>query len=270
MKHFPVPDYHIHTYLCGHASGQPYEYVEHAISLGFSEIGFSDHAPMVSHRDPTVTMAMDELPLYHKMIEQVKEKYKDAITVKVGIEADFIPGYEAQTEKILQAYPYDYVIGSVHYIGDWGFDNSDEQEKLKKLNINDTYRAYHKLLRKCAQSGLFDIMAHTDLVKKFGHFPTEDISDEIIATAEIFKECKVAIELNTSGLRKPAREMYPALATLKLFFQHGVPLIFGSDSHRPQEVGMDFNQAIAAAQRAGYRECLRFRQRKIEEVVSLV
>ncbi len=266
---YNIPDYHMHTYLCGHASGKPKQYVEHAIKLGLKEIGFSDHAPMVSHRDATVTMSDEELPLYYYMIEEVREHYKDQIRIKIGIEADFIPTFEEKTKKIIQSYPYDYVIGSVHYIGDWGFDNSNEQDKLKKLNINDIYRNYHKLLRKSAESGMYDIMAHTDLVKKFGHFPTEDITAEIITTAKVFKQNNVAIELNTSGLRKPVKEMYPSLSTLSIYFQEGVPLIFGSDAHAPNEVGMNFKEAIEIAREAGYTECLKFRKREIEEVIRI-
>ncbi len=262
-------DYHIHTYLCGHASGKPKDYVAQAIKLGLKEIGFSDHAPMVSHRDATVTMADEDLPLYHRMIEEVKEKYKSQIVVKLGIEADFIPSFEAKTKKILESYPYDYAIGSVHYIGSWGFDNSNEKDKLEECNINDTYREYHKLLRMSAESGMYDIMAHTDLVKKFGHFPTEDITEEITLTAKVFKKNNVAIELNTSGLRKPAKEMYPALSILKIYAQEGVPLVFGSDSHAPNEVGMNFFEAIVSAKEAGYREYLQFSKRKIEAIIPL-
>jgi histidinol-phosphatase (PHP family) len=264
-----LPDYHMHTHLCGHATGQPVEYVEQALARGLLEIGFSDHAPMVSHRDPTVTMDFDQLPQYQHMIEAARQQFADRIDVLLGIEADYVPGYESKTREILDGYPYDYVIGSVHYMGDWGFDNSDEQERLKTFDINEVYRKYHKLLRASAASGLFDIMAHTDLVKKFGHFPTVDLTDEILTTARVFKENGVAVELNTSGLRKPAREMYPSFAMLKIFAETGIPLVFGSDAHQPQEVGMHFPEALALAKEAGYRECLRFRKREIVQVMPL-
>ena len=119
----PTVDYHMHTPLCGHAKGEPFEYVEHAISVGLTEIGFSDHAPLLSHRDPRVTMDYDQLPLYHSMIREVQDKYKDQISIKLGIEADFLPGFEDKTKEMLAAFPYDYVIGSIHFMGKWAFDD---------------------------------------------------------------------------------------------------------------------------------------------------
>ena len=119
----PIFDHHMHTPLCGHAIGEPEEYVKHAIKIGLKEIGFSDHAPFVHMRDPGVTMGIEQLPDYHRMIEEVQEKYKDQIIIKIALEADFIPGYEDKTLEIIQGYDYDYIIGSVHFINDWAFDD---------------------------------------------------------------------------------------------------------------------------------------------------
>src|SRR5436309_1201401 len=107
----PVVDYHMHTPLCGHAVGEPEAYVEQALAVGLEEVGFSDHAPLVSHEDARYTMNRRQLPLYHEMIERVQKKYKN-FTIKLGIEADYIPGFEAQTKTILDAFAYDFVIGS--------------------------------------------------------------------------------------------------------------------------------------------------------------
>lgn len=265
---FPVADYHMHTPLCGHATGQPGEYAQQAIKIGLEEIGFSDHAPLVSHEAPGLTMKRKELPQYCKMIEETREKYKGKLRIKVGIEADFVPGQEDKTKALLEDYPYDYVFGSVHYISDWGFDNPDERKKWEEQNVNLVYRRYYELLRQSAQCGLFDIMGHVDLVKKFGHRPTEDIRDEIEKTAEIFKEKEIAIEINTSGLRKPVKEIYPSLGALKIYSKVGVPVIFGSDAHNPHDVGRDFDKAMDLARAAGYRGYVLFKGRKIERVVK--
>src|SRR3989338_9602404 len=114
-KMLPKVDYHMHTPLCGHGVGEPGEYVEQALKVGLSEIGFSDHAPLVSHEDARYTMTRDQLPLYHGMIEGVQKKFKN-FTIKLGLEADYIPGFEDATRKILEGYPYDFVIGSIHFI----------------------------------------------------------------------------------------------------------------------------------------------------------
>lgn len=265
----PILDYHMHTPLCGHATGQPSEYAAYAIKVGLKEIGFSDHAPLVTHRDPGVSMDFDELPLYHKMIEDVREEFKDQLIIKVGIEVDFASGFEKQSQAIIDAYPYDYVYGSVHYINSWAFDNPQEKNGWDNQKTDDVYRDYYDHLRRSAESGLFDIMGHIDLVKKFGHKPTTNMFDEVQKTAEVFKASGVTIEINTSGLRKPCREIYPSLSLLKIYCAAGVPLTFGSDAHNPYDVGADYDQGRELALAAGYKEYRRFKQRQVEEVLPL-
>lgn len=264
-----ICDYHMHTPLCGHASGQPEEYADHALKMGLKEIGFSDHAPFVVKPLPGITMKMDELPLYHKMIEDARAQFKGRLEVRIGIEADFVPGYEKQTKAILDAYPYDYVIGSVHFIKDWGFDNPEEREKWSAHDVNAVYRDYFELLRASAESKLYDIIAHPDLVKKFGNRPTADMTAEIEKTAQAFKKAGVAVEINTSGRRKTVGEMYPALKDLTIYCEAGVPLTFGSDAHKPEEVACDFDKAVDLAKEAGYKEYVMFKGRKIYRKISL-
>jgi len=260
----PIVDYHLHTVLCGHATGSPEEYVRQAIKVGLREIGFADHAPLVSHRDPSITMDFDQLPEYHRLIEDVQRDFRDRITIRLGLEADFIPGFENQTQEIINGYHYDYIIGSVHFIKEWAFDNPQEINGWKNKDTDRIYVQYYEYLRCCAETRMFNIMAHVDLVKKFGHRPTKDMASEITKTAEVFKACGVAIEINTSGLRKPVKEIYPSLAALKIYCKAGVPITFGSDSHGPQEVGKDFDQAWELAKSAGYKTYVLFRGRRID------
>lgn len=269
MKSIPIADYHMHTPLCGHAVGNPDEYAQVAIAAGLEEIGFSDHAPFVVRELPGITMKQSELPVYYQMIESVREKYRTDLRIKIGIEADFVPGYEDKTKTILDDYPYDYVIGSVHFINDWGFDDPGERATWDASDVNQVYRDYYALLRQCAQSGLYDIMAHVDLVKKFGHRPTESMLDEVEKTAQVFKETGVAVEINTSGLRKTVGEMYPAFDCMQIYAKHQIPLTFGSDAHQPSHVGADFSDAIKLAQQAGYREYILFKDRKVEKTIQI-
>ena len=258
----------MHTPLCGHAIGDPSEYVEQALKVGLSEIGFSDHAPLVSHEDARYTMNYSQLPLYHEMIHRVQAKYKD-FTIKLGLEADFVPGFEKETKAILSGYPYDFVIGSVHFIDRWAFDDPDEKIKWKDKDIDRVYRDYYKLLRQSAESGLYDIIGHVDLVKKFGHRATEDLTGEIQKTAKVFKNTGVTIEINTSGLRKPVQEIYPSLSVLKIYKKANVPITFSSDSHDPKDVGRDYDKAAALAKEAGYEEYSVFKKRKVEKKEKL-
>ncbi len=264
----PKVDYHMHTPLCGHAVGEPEEYVKQALKVGLEEIGFSDHAPLVSHEDARYTMNRAQLPLYHEMIEKIQKKYKN-FTIKLGLEADFIPGFEKETKALLSGYPYDFVIGSVHFIDRWAFDDPKEKVKWKDKDINAVYRDYYKLLRQSAESGLFDIMGHVDLVKKFGHRANEDLTQEVERTAETFKKSGVTVEVNTSGLRKPVNEIYPSPAVLKIYRSHNIPITFSSDSHDPKDVGRAYDQAHALAVQAGYREYSVFKRRKVVKKLKL-
>ncbi len=259
----------MHTPLCGHASGEPQAYAQQALKVGLKEIGFSDHAPLVSHKDPTISMDYAQLPVYHQMIESVRAEFKDSLKVRVGIEADYIPGFEDKTKAIIDGYPYDYVYGSVHFIEKWGFDDPIQLKEWNIRDVNEVYRDYHKLLRQSALSGLFDILAHVDLVKKFDFHPTESMTEEINENARVFKNSGIVIEINTSGLRKPAKEIYPSLHDLKIYRTQGVPITFGSDAHKPHEVGCDFDKGRELALAAGYKEYVMFARRKIVHSVSL-
>lgn len=265
----PIMDYHMHTPLCGHAVGEPEEYCRRAVEVGLDEIGFSDHAPLVAYFDPKVSMRLEQLSVYHKMIEEARRAFAGQLTVKLALEADYIEGYEAQSREIIDGYDYDYIIGSVHFIGDWAFDNPHETASWNGRDVDRVYRAYYELLRKSARTGLFQIIGHADLVKKFGHRPPSDMTAEIAATAEVFKDAGVAVEINTAGLRKPVKEMYPALAALKIYQAAGIPLTFGSDAHAPGEVGADFAAAADLARAAGYKEYVLFSKRRIERAAGL-
>jgi histidinol-phosphatase (PHP family) len=265
----PYADYHIHTPFCGHAIGMPDAYIRQAAKIGLKELGFSDHAPMVHKPMPGVTMSLEDLPKYNALIEQVRESYASQISIKIGLEADFLPGYESKTKSIIDSYPYDYIIGSVHFIDDWAFDDPACREYWNKYDVNEVYRKYYALLRQSAKTGFYQIIGHCDLPKKFGARPTIDLTDEIKATAKVFKDTGVAVEINTAGLRKPIGEMYPSRHCLKIYCEAGVPLIFGSDAHNPEDVGRDFEDAVNLAKFVGYTEYLTFKNRKIEEKIKL-
>ncbi len=262
-------DYHMHTALCGHAIGSVDQYIEHGISLGLKEMGFSDHAPMVHERMQGVTMDERQLPIYHQLIQKAAHHFKDQITIKIALEADYLPGFETKTKAIIDAFPYDYIIGSVHFIDDWAFDDPATKEYWKVHDVNEVYRKYYALLRQSAQSGMFNVIGHPDLPKKFGARPTADLTDEVIKTARVFKDTGMTIEINTSGLRKPIGEMYPAANCLKIYCDHGIPLTFGSDAHKPTEVGADFDKAITLAKTAGYKKYVIFKNRRIEKTINL-
>ena len=167
-----MADYHTHTCRCGHARGQAREYLEQARQKGLREIGFSDHIPMYwlppEQRNPGLAMAEADFPGYlAEVLELAAES--PCPEVRLGVEVDYIPGYEAEAARMLAGHPFDYVIGSVHFIGRWAFDSPHELEEYGRRDIDEVYRQYFDLISRAAQSGLFDIIAHPDLVKKFGY-----------------------------------------------------------------------------------------------------
>lgn len=266
-------DYHMHTSRCGHATGTIEEYIAEAKRKGLAEIGMSDHLPFLTHRDASYTMDLTELPFYHIDMERAREAHASSLSIKIGIEADYIQATVEDIRELVGRYTYDFVIGSVHFMkqpeGDWAFDDPREIERWKNADVNEVYRNYYRLLQGAAKSRVYDIMGHVDLVKKFGHRASADLTDLIRETARIFAETGMTLEINTSGLRKPAKEIYPALGALKTYREAGVPIVFGSDAHAPGDVGADFDLARDLALAAGYAEYRVFKKRKVEKTVKL-
>jgi histidinol-phosphatase (PHP family) len=259
----PLPaDYHMHTPLCRHATGEPGEYAKRALELGFKEIGFSDHSPMPRDDFDDWRMRDNQLDEYVEKVRKVQKDFSQ-LTIRLALEVDYLPGYEDWIRKLAERYPWDYFIGSVHYVSDsWAIDNPQKIAEWKKLDAFEVWSTYFGRLTKAAETGLFEIIGHTDLPKKFDHRPTRDCKALYEKFLNAVKEHDCAIELNTAGLRKDCKEIYPSHEILELAFQKDVPIAFGSDAHAPGEVGMNFADAIQLAREVGYRKYCRFAARK--------
>lgn len=258
-------DYHLHTKFCKHADGEIHEYVRRAIAVGLDEIGFSDHTPMPEWYDPDFRMELHQLGEYIEMVRNVQKGYPQ-IKIKLGLEADFFPGTESFVKKIIRKYDFDYIIGSIHYIGQWGFDNKANIEEYKRRDIYEVYTQYFELVKKLARSGLFDILGHPDVIKKFGFYPDQDYSKLIKEALLEVKKANMVIEVNTSGLRKPCGEIYPSRMFLTIAKRMGIPITFGSDAHKPADTGRDFDKAVALVKEVGYDKVVVFNKRKQEFV----
>jgi histidinol-phosphatase (PHP family) len=262
-----LADYHMHTTLCGHASGSMDEYIRQAISLGLEEIGFSEHIFLYhlppEQRDPELAMREEQMPAYIEMVRRAQERYP--VTIRLGLEADYIPGQEDALAAILAQYPWDYVYGSVHFIDGWGLDDSRYIDGYSKWQIEDLYSEYFRLVCDAAATGLFDIMAHLDLVKKFGFRPPErskgDLGPLYEGVASSLARAGVCIEASSGGLRQPAGEAYPHPDLLRACYQAGVPATLGSDAHKPEHVGYALSDLADMLREAGYREYMRFEGR---------
>ena len=259
-------DLHMHTPLCRHATGEPVDYARRAVELGLTEIGFSDHSPMRRDDFDDWRMRADQLDEYVAKVRRAQAAFPQ-LTVRLGLEVDYLPGHESWIRELAGRHPWDYFIGSVHYVSEsWDIDNPAKLSEWKKRDAYEVWSAYFERLTQAAQSKLFNIIGHADLPKKFGIRPWQDCSPLYGQFLDAAAQAGCAIELNTAGLRKDCREIYPAYKLLKLAWRKAVPITFGSDAHAPEEVGMNFAEAIALARSVGYTETCRFTRRQHEFV----
>lgn len=259
-------DYHMHTPLCRHAVGEPVEYAARAVALGLTEIGFTDHSPMWRDDFDNWRMRNDQLDEYVEKVRRAQVEHP-SLTIRLGLEVDYLPGHEDWIRELAARHRWDYFIGSVHYVSEsWAVDDPSKLSSWKGRDPYEVWGVYFERLTKAAESRLFEIIGHADLPKKFGFIPQRDCTAMLTTFVAAAKKADVAVELNTAGLRKECREIYPSPSILRLAHEHGVPITFGSDAHAPQEVGMDFPQAIELARSTGYRQRCQFIQRKREFV----
>jgi histidinol-phosphatase (PHP family) len=255
-------DYHTHTPLCRHASGEPEAFVDQALAMGISEYGISDHAPQMPEPFDDWRMLESEIPAYFEWIERARKHAAGRIPIRVGLECDWLEGNEEWIAELATRHPWDYLIGSVHYLGDWDFDNPKWLGRWAESDVDAVWCHYWQTYTRMVDSGLFDIVAHPDLVKKFSRIPEGDLSRYYEPVIDALASSRSVIEINTAGWHKPCAEAYPAPGFLELACSAGVPLIISSDAHAPHEIARDFSKAIEWAKAAGYRETQLFEQRK--------
>lgn len=254
-------DYHVHTPLCRHAVGWPIDYARAASERGFAEIGFSDHSPFPEEFDDW-RMLISDLPRYLESVEEARAAHPE-LTIRLGLECDYIAGREGWIEQLAGMAKWDYLIGSVHYIAPgWDVDNPKFIGRFRERPVEEIWEMYWLEYERCIRSGLFDFVAHPDLPKKFGFRPAGDLRRYYEPAIQALVATGTAYEINTAGLRKECRELYPAQEFVALAHAAGIPVLINSDAHDPAELGAGFSEALASATVAGYRETLRFESRK--------
>ena len=257
-------DYHTHTYLCKHASGKPEEYLAEAEKAGLTEYGISDHCPWPDGYDPECRMFVTEYPQYEEIVERITKK-ATKVQVKYGIEIDWVPGRMNEIYNNINKYEFDYIIGSVHYTDDFAFDNPDLLPVWEEPGKPEwVWTRYYEHMLDFVSDGKFNIIGHFDLPKKFGSIPpdTQAIDNRIEDILTAAADNGIAIEINTGGLRKPAKEMYPSMKILKKAAKKGIMLTFGSDAHGPKQIAANFAEALQVAKEAGFTKYHSFSSRK--------
>ena len=260
-------DYHMHTPLCRHATGEPTEYAAQALKVGLPEIGFSDHSPMQRDDFDNWRMRLDQLDTYVENVKRARKEHPQ-LSIKLALEVDYLPDQVDWIRDLSKRHPWDYLIGSVHYIApSWAVDNPEQISRWKAHDPFEVWSRYFERLTMAAESRLFDIIGHADLPKKFCFMPKQDCAPMFGRFLKAAEQGGVAVELNTAGLRKDCREIYPSARFVALMQEHRIPITFGSDAHAANEVGMNFAEAVAAAKQAGYTHWVRFTGRGREEVL---
>ena len=256
-----IVDLHNHTVLCNHAEGTIEEYIEQAIKHKTKTFGFSEHAPM--DFDPKYRLSFEQMKAYTTSVLQAKEKYKEQIEILLAYEVDYLEGH--MDERILNA-DVDYLIGSVHFIDKWGFDNPEFIGRYEDENIDDIWQKYFDTIEKMAQSKLFDIVGHLDLIKVFKFMPNKNILEIAKDALKAIKDSDMVLEINMSGYRKPVQESYPSRELLEEAFKLEIPITFSSDAHAPEQVSLYEREVVALARSVGYTKCATFKKRKREMI----
>lgn len=266
-------DLHVHTWRCRHAEGAADEYVIAAADRKVSTIAFTEHLPLppsLAARIPGAhdyAMPPEELPEYVWEVSRAAALGDElGVEVLLGVECDIVAEGIAHARESVAQYPFDVVLGSVHFIDDWAFDDPTRVDRYDEWRIDELWTRYFDDLIAAARSGVADVMAHADLVKKFCGAPNGSVDHLYANASDALREAGVAVEVNTAGLRKPCKELYPGLPFLKALSAAGVPVTIGSDAHAPDDVAAGAPQAVSALRSAGYRSVLVFRGRVAEEV----
>jgi histidinol-phosphatase (PHP family) len=263
-----IADYHMHLRDPGGGLDFTVEAVERwvdtAVGLGIDEIGFSEHVYYFEQTrhlwdEPwMLERSGHDLDRYVAAVVEAKER---GLPVKLGLEVDYFPGQERGTAQALGPYPWDYLLGSVHFVD--GFPVDQEPGLVEKLGPHEAARRYFVWLRNAARSGLFDSLSHPDLVKHHGpRGDAETLHWLYEETAAAIEAAGVCVEVSAAGLHKPVGELYPDPPLLEACHARGVPITLASDAHEPQNVGRDIDRAIEHARAAGYTTVTIFDQRQ--------
>jgi histidinol-phosphatase (PHP family) len=251
-------DYHVHALAHGeYEANQAWlsEFIDQARCRGIMEMGFSEHDEFIEKFDLAV-------------FQQLELKYRREIKLRLGIEVDYLPGLESKLLKQLAQTEYDYAIGSVHYIDGWAFDHPDYKQGFADQDIDEIYHRYAQILIQMVESRLFDIVGHIDLVKIWGHRPRrQKAAKYLLPVMQAIKKTGMVVEINSAGLRKPVKELYPADDILDLLYSLNVPITLGSDAHHPQQMGEGLDKAWAAARRVGYTAVMGFEKRRPQVIL---
>ncbi|PAF51777.1 histidinol phosphate phosphatase [Helicobacter sp. 13S00401-1] len=243
-------DLHNHTIRCNHATGSIQEYIKAAKTQGIKYYGFSCHAPMSF--DSKYRMAASELNDYLDDIKALKETTHD-MDIKCGLEVDFILAKPELIQKEVLEANVDHLIGSVHFLDFWGFDNPEFLDEWDRRDVTECWKLYLASIKAMAETGYFQIAGHFDLLKVFGALPPKSLESKIYEALKAIKQNNMVLEINSAGLRKPIKESYPSVPILKMAKELDMDITFASDAHAVDQVGAGLKECIQLAKDLGFK-----------------
>jgi len=258
-------DSHMHTPLCKHAYGHPSEYVKAGHAAGLDGIIFTCHSPMPDRWSHQVRMSPEQFDEYVALVDEGRTSAPQGFEVRLGLESDYFPGMESWLDALHQRAPFHYILGSVHW------HVPEYRAAFWTGDILAFQRQYFEHLAESAETGLFDALAHPDLIKNAepSAWQVDRMKPVIEAALDRIAATGIAMELNTSGVNKLFPEMNPGPEMLAMMRERGIPVVLGSDSHNPGRVADGFLIALDSLERAGYAEIQVFKNRR-PQAISLV
>lgn len=249
-----MPVYDCHTHPLAHEGGaytldRLRPFVEQGLAAGLKGMAFTDHEWYYRQIDEETVL-------------KLREEYP-SFKILLGLEADYRPGREKELERIIAEKPYDFIIGSVHHLEDWEFDHPDYLEEYRRWDSGKLYRNYFRVVEQAVDSGLFQLVGHLDLIKVFGYRYQGDLLSLVEPVLQKIKEKGLVVEVNTNGLNKPVREVYPSETVIKRCLTLGIPLALSSDAHEPWQVGLYFDKTKQLLRSMGCTQLIYLEQKEI-------
>lgn len=239
-------DYHMHSHWCRHASGRLSEYARSALALGIDEICFTPHIPLPGFRPgffgDRIRMDLAEFDGYEEELARTRERFPE-LAILSGVEADYIEGTEGFVRDFLSSRRFDFVLMSVHFVGGWPGDTWVFDLPAGRP-VEHVYRDYFRAMREGIETGLFDCIAHFDLIKQPGAPVLATNRSDVEGILSLCGERGMSIEINTSGTRKKIAETYPCLDIVRMALVEGVSLTPGSDAHSPEQIAVGFDGLV--------------------------
>ena len=285
-----MSDYHLHIHPHRPTPGAPApgtfpadyidRYVEVALGRGATEVGFVEHLYRCVEsqaalgqwwkRDANPRLVAEMEGIMARELDMSLDRYVEAILdakgrglpVKLGLEIDFEPGTEQRVMELIAPYPWDYLVGSVHWIGAWWFMRPSGAAEYARRGVRRAFEEYFELTTALAQTGMVDSIGHVDVIKVAGLIPDGSLRHLWEPVVEATAASGMAVEISSQGLLRAVKEIYPAPAFLALFQAAGVPITLGSDAHAPDESAFGYDVIVQAARDAGYIDYLRFDRRQ--------